>query len=198
MGEVFAGRFELLDPVAEGAMGSVWRVRDLRDGRVYAGKVLRQSDAGSLLRFMREQSTRVRHPHVVTPLSWAGEDDRVVFTMPLVTGGSVATLLGDHGALPDPWTVALLDQALQALEAVHAAGYVHRDVKPANLLLRPTGSGRLRTCCSPTSASRRRPTSRGSLAPPRPSGRRAMPRPNSWPAPIPTPVRTCTPPGWWV
>ncbi|MGI9156850.1 MAG: serine/threonine-protein kinase [Marmoricola sp.] len=137
---MFAGRYELLEPVAEGGMGSVWTVRDLRDGDVKAAKLLRQSDAGSLLRFIREQSMRIDHAHVVTPYSWAGEDDRVLFTMPLVHGGSVATLLGDFGALPAAWVLTLLDQTLAGLEAVHAAGIVHRDVKPGNLLLRATGA----------------------------------------------------------
>lgn len=140
MVEVFAGRFELLEPIADGGMGSVWVVRDRRDGGEYAGKLLRHVDSSSLLRFMREQATRISHPHVVTPLSWAGEDDRVLFTMPLVRGGSLATLIGDHGALPAAWVGALLGQLLDALDAVHAAGVVHRDVKPANLLLRPTGT----------------------------------------------------------
>ncbi len=141
MAEVFAARFELVEPIADGGMGSVWVVRDLRDEHLYAGKLLRQSDSSALLRFMREQSTRIQHPHVVTPLSWAGEDDRVLFTMPLVRGGSVATLIGDHGGLPPAWTGAVLDQVLDALEAVHAAGLVHRDVKPANVLLHATGTG---------------------------------------------------------
>lgn len=122
-----------------GGMGSVWTVQDRADGRLKAAKILRQSDAASLLRFVREQSVRIDHPHVVTPESWAGMDDRVLFTMPLVAGGSVADLLKDHGALPLPWIGVLLDQLLAALEAVHAAGIVHRDVKPANLLLEPTG-----------------------------------------------------------
>lgn len=123
-------------------MGSVWRVRDHQDGTVKAAKLLRHSDAGSLLRFMREQSTRIHHTHVVTPLSWVGEDDTVLFTMPLVRGGSVATLVGDWGALPEIWVVTILDQVLSALDAVHDAGVVHRDVKSANLLLEPTGRDR--------------------------------------------------------
>lgn len=141
MGEVFAGRYELLDPVASGGMGTIWRVLDRSDGRLKAAKILRQSDAASLLRFVREQSVRIDHTHVVTPLSWAGVDDRVLFTMPLVRGGSVADLLREHGALPVRWVAMLTDQLLQALEAVHAAGIVHRDVKPGNLLLEPTGTG---------------------------------------------------------
>ena len=140
MNPVFARRYELLQPIADGAMGSVWVVRDQQDGQVRAAKLLKHSDAGSLLRFMREQSTRIHHPHVVTPLSWSGEDDSVLFTMPLVRGGSVATLIGDWGPLPEQWVLAILEQTLSALVAVHAARVVHRDIKPANLLLEPTGS----------------------------------------------------------
>jgi len=140
MGEVFARRYELLEPIAEGGMGSVWMVRDHQDGTVCAAKLLRHSDAGSLLRFMREQSTRIHHAHVVTPKSWVGEDDTVLFTMPLVRGGSVAALVGDWGALPEAWVRVILDQTLDALSAVHAAGVIHRDVKSANLLLEPSGS----------------------------------------------------------
>ncbi|WP_067440388.1 serine/threonine-protein kinase [Nocardioides jensenii] len=142
MGEVFAGRYELLDPIAMGGMGTVWCVLDLNDHQVKAAKILRQSDAASLLRFVREQSMRIDHLHVVTPQSWAGMDDRVLFTMPLVRGGSVAGLIKEYGALPVRWVALLVDQTLHALEAVHGAGIVHRDLKPANLLLEPTGSGR--------------------------------------------------------
>lgn len=142
VGEVFAGRYELVDPLGHGGWGTVWRVWDRRSSRYVAAKVLGQSDASMLLRFVREQSYRIAHPHVVTPLGWAGEDDRVLFTMPIVAGGSVHTLVGDHGALPQEWAAVLLDQLLDALTAVHAVGLVHRDVKPANLLLEPTGRDR--------------------------------------------------------
>ncbi|CAG7573981.1 serine/threonine protein kinase [Barrientosiimonas humi] len=142
MGEVFAGRYELIDMIGEGGMGAVWRVRDLKRDRIVAAKVLRQSDAGSLLRFMREQGMRIHHPHVVTPLGWAGEDDQVLFTMPIVEGGSVSTLVRDYGQLPPRFAAELLRQLLAALDAVHSAGVVHRDIKPANLLLDATGTDR--------------------------------------------------------
>lgn len=141
VGEVFAGRYELVDPLGEGGVGVVWRAWDRRAECYVAAKVLRQVDATSLLRFVREQSLRIDHRHIVMPLGWAGDDDRVLFTMPLVRGGSVATLIGDYGPLPASWAAALLDQLLSALEVIHAAGLVHRDVKPANLLLEPTGEG---------------------------------------------------------
>ncbi len=142
MGEVFAGRYELVDLLDEGGMGTVWRAWDSRDDVYRAAKVLKQSDSASLLRFVRETSWRIDHDHVVTPLGWAGEDDRVLFTMPLVRGGTVAMLIKDYGPLPPRWVITLLDQLLQALTAVHRVGLVHRDVKPGNLLLDATGTER--------------------------------------------------------
>ncbi|WP_238154712.1 serine/threonine-protein kinase [Kribbella soli] len=140
--EAFAGRYRLIDLIGTGGMGSVWRAWDLRRSAYVAAKVLGQHDAGTLLRFVREQSLRIQHPHVVAPHGWAADDDKVVFAMDLVRGGSAATLLGDHGPLPPTYVAVLLDQLLHALSAVHAAGVVHRDLKPANLLLDATGTGR--------------------------------------------------------
>jgi serine/threonine-protein kinase len=140
--EAFAGRYRLIDLVGTGGMGSVWRAWDLRRSAYVAAKVLGQHDAATLLRFVREQSLRIVHPHLVAPHGWAADDDKVVFAMDLVRGGSVATLLGDHGPLPQSYVAVLLDQLLHGLSAVHAARVVHRDVKPANLLLDVTGTGR--------------------------------------------------------
>lgn len=140
--EILAGRYLLVDALGSGGMGTVWRVWDLTDQCYVAAKVLRASDAVSLQRFMQEQGLRVNHPHVLAPRGWAGLDDRVLFTMELVPGDSLARLLGDFAALPPAWAALLLDQLLAALEAVASEGIVHRDVKPANLLLRPTGRGR--------------------------------------------------------
>ena len=140
--EAFAGRYQLIDLVGTGGMGSVWRAWDLRREAYVAAKVLGQHDAATLLRFVREQSLRIEHPHVVAPHGWAADDDKVVFAMELIRGGSVATLLGDHGPLPASYVAVLLDQLLHGLSAVHAAGIVHRDLKPANLLLDATGTAR--------------------------------------------------------
>ncbi|MFB6848266.1 protein kinase [Streptomyces sp. NPDC056373] len=144
MGEVFAGRYELVDPIGRGGVGAVWRAWDHRRRRYVAAKVLLQSDAHSLLRFVREQALRIDHPHVLAPTSWAADDDKVLFTMDLVAGGSLVHLVGDYGPLPPVFVCTLLDQLLSGLSAVHAEGVVHRDVKPANVLLEATGTGRPR------------------------------------------------------
>ncbi|MEU5097867.1 protein kinase [Streptomyces sp. NPDC020996] len=144
MGEVFAGRYELVDPIGRGGVGAVWRAWDHRRRRYVAAKVLQQRDAHSLLRFVREQALRIDHPHVLAPASWAADDDKVLFTMDLVAGGSLVHLVGDYGPLPPVFVCTLLDQLLSGLAAVHAEGVVHRDVKPANVLLEATGTGRPR------------------------------------------------------
>ncbi|MFF1393119.1 serine/threonine-protein kinase [Streptomyces sp. NPDC058287] len=140
MGEVFAGRYELADPIGRGGTGAVWRAWDHRRRRYVAAKVLLQSDAHTLLRFVREQALRIDHPHVLAPASWAADDDKVLFTMDLVAGGSLAHLIGDYGPLPPSFVCLLLDQLLAGLTAVHAEGVVHRDIKPANILLEATGT----------------------------------------------------------
>ncbi|WP_405615273.1 serine/threonine protein kinase [Streptomyces sp. NBC_01511] len=142
MGEVFAGRYELVDPIGRGGVGAVWRAWDHRRRRYVAAKVLQQSDAHTLLRFVREQGVRIDHPHVLAPASWAADDDKVLFTMDLVSGGSLAHVIGDYGPLPPRFVCTLLDQLLSGLAAVHAEGVVHRDIKPANILLDATGTGR--------------------------------------------------------
>ncbi|MCW7941848.1 serine/threonine protein kinase [Streptomyces hygroscopicus] len=144
MGEVFAGRYELVDPVGSGGVGAVWRAWDHRRRRYVAAKVLQQSDAHALLRFVREQALRIDHPHVLAPASWAADDDKVLFTMDLVAGGSLVHLVGDYGPLPPAFVCTLLDQLLSGLAAVHAEGVVHRDIKPANVLLEATGTARPR------------------------------------------------------
>ncbi|MFK0289071.1 serine/threonine-protein kinase [Streptomyces sp. NPDC090442] len=142
MGEIFAGRYELVDPIGRGGVGAVWRAWDHRRRRYVAAKVLQQSDAHTLLRFVREQALRIDHPHVLAPASWAADDDQVLFTMDLVHGGSLAHLTGDYGPLPARMVCTLMDQLLAGLTAVHAEGVVHRDIKPANILLEATGTGR--------------------------------------------------------
>jgi serine/threonine-protein kinase len=141
MGEVFAGRYELVDLLATGGTATVWRAWDHRERHFVAAKVARQTDSASLMRFMREQALRLDHPHLLTPIGWVGEDDRVLVAMRLVDGGSAATVVGDYGPLPDAWVGQVASQVFDGLAFLHGLGLVHRDVKPANVLLAATGIG---------------------------------------------------------
>ncbi|MFH8491211.1 serine/threonine-protein kinase [Streptomyces longisporoflavus] len=135
----FAGRYVLVDELGRGAFGLVYRAWDIRERRYVAAKMLQQSRAHNLLRFVREGATRIEHSHVVAPSGWAAADDKVLIAMDLVGGGTLASLLGDYGPLPPRYVLTLIDQVLAGLEAVHAQRIVHRDIKPGNLLLEATG-----------------------------------------------------------
>lgn len=140
MGQVFGGRYELVDQIGHGGSGSVWRVWDHRESAHRAAKLLTQSDSVSLLRFIRETGHRVNHPHVLPPTGWIGEDDRVLLLMDLVTGGSLDTVLADYGPLPDWFAMVVTDQLLDALETIHRNHLIHRDIKPGNMLFEVTGT----------------------------------------------------------
>lgn len=140
---MIAGRFALCDPIGSGGSGTVWRAYDYKLRRYCAAKLLRQREAGDLLRFVREQSVRLDHPHIVSPYSWVAEDGTVLIASELMSGGSLHTLIGDFGPLAEGTVATILGQVLSGLQAVHDAELIHRDVKPANLLLRATGTGQV-------------------------------------------------------
>ena len=150
---MLAGRYRLVTPIARGAQGTVWRAVDTQGGGTVGGgtgggvvdvavKVSGHADVESLLRLVCEQSVRIGHPHVLAPVDWFVRDGEAWLVLPLVRGGTLAGLLADYGELPSEIGLLLAEQLLDALAAVHAAGLVHRDVKPSNLLLAATGEGR--------------------------------------------------------
>ncbi|MFB7916487.1 serine/threonine-protein kinase [Streptomyces sp. NPDC056061] len=141
-GGMLADRYRLLAPVARGAQGTVWRAADTCQGEDVAVKVIGGADVESLLRLVCEQSVRIGHPHVLAPVDWFVRDGEAWLVLPLVRGGTLAGLLADYGELPPAVGLLLAEQILDALVAVHAAGLVHRDVKPSNILLAATGAAR--------------------------------------------------------
>lgn len=139
MADVIVGRFALIDLIAKGGSGSVWRAWDSKTHEVCAAKVLRQRDSADLMRFVREKGVSFDHPHLLTPYGWGAEDEHVVIAMPLVSGGTLESIVKKRGKLAEPAVVVILEQLLDGLQHVHEAGWIHRDVKPANIMFEPRG-----------------------------------------------------------
>jgi DNA-binding beta-propeller fold protein YncE/tRNA A-37 threonylcarbamoyl transferase component Bud32 len=138
-GAIFAG-LEIEGEIGRGGMGVIYRVRDPELDRVRALKVLgaeRSAEEEFRERFRREsrQAAAIEHPNVV-PVYRAGEEEgRLFLVMRLVDGPSLADQLAERGRLPLDETVAIVRQVAAGLDAAHAAGLIHRDVKPANVML---------------------------------------------------------------
>ncbi|MGO1228075.1 MAG: serine/threonine protein kinase [Brachybacterium sp.] len=139
MADVIVGRFALIDLIAKGGSGSVWRAWDSKAQELCAAKVLRQRDSADLMRFVREKGVSFDHPHLLTPYGWGAEDEHVVIAMPLISGGTLESVVKKKGKLGEPAVVVILDQLLDGLAHVHAEGWIHRDVKPANIMFEARG-----------------------------------------------------------
>src|SRR4051794_28031458 len=139
MGEEFAGH-RIDGVLGRGGMGVVYQATDLRLDRVAALKVITpalSSDEDFRRRFQRESqlAASVRQQNVVT-IFQAGEAEGLLFvTMELVRGSDLRAYLTEHGRLDLGSVSTITTQVAAALDAAHAAGLVHRDVKPANVLM---------------------------------------------------------------
>ena len=148
-GAVLAGRFVLLRLLGRGGMGEVYAARDQSLNIEVALKVVRAgiaADPQALARFKREILTarRISHPHVCRIYDLAvepGDPPVYVLTMELLPGGTLAEVLRREGPPPEAQARRWLRQIAAGLDAAHAAGVIHRDFKPANVMFRPGREG---------------------------------------------------------
>lgn len=137
------GRYVLLDRLGAGGMAEVWRARDAQLDRDVAVKVVRSdlaADDDFRERFLREARlvATLDHPHVLPVWDCGETGDRPWIVMPLVPGGTLTRLLED-GPIEPARAAEMLAPLAEALDAAHAAGILHRDVKPANVLVAADG-----------------------------------------------------------
>jgi hypothetical protein len=146
---LLGNRYELHSVLASGGMGRVWRARDTLLNRPVAVKILRSEftgDPGFLARFRAEaqHAAVLMHPNIASVFDY-GEVDQdgehlAYLVMELVEGDSLATVLARQKRLDVPQSLGILRSTAAALAAAHAAGVVHRDIKPGNVLVGRDGA----------------------------------------------------------
>ncbi|MEV6599215.1 serine/threonine-protein kinase [Actinoplanes sp. NPDC051346] len=149
-GSLLDNRYRLDERIATGGMGDVWRGTDVVLGRTIAVKVLRTAmlaDPEFAARFYGEarMMAAFRHPGVVEVYDYsageAGDEDQCAYlVMAFVDGEPLSARLKQQGRLTAAETMSIVSQAADALHAAHQNGTVHRDVKPGNLIVKPSGA----------------------------------------------------------
>ncbi|HEY3445603.1 MAG TPA: serine/threonine-protein kinase [Myxococcales bacterium] len=147
IGQVVDGRYKLLEKLGEGGMGAVYKAEHVRMGKLVALKLLRPEialDRNALKRFSQEAQivSKLSHANTVSVFDFGELPDRTLFmAMEYVPGRDLAHVLEAEGALSERRAVTVGVQLLRSLAEAHDAGIIHRDVKPANVMLLRTREG---------------------------------------------------------
>ena len=144
VGTVVDGRYRIVARLARGGMATVYEAVDTRLDRTVALKVMTPAlaeDAEFIARFRREAraAAQLSHPHVVAVYDQGEADGVPYLAMEFISGRTLRDVLRDYGALTPEQALTILDPVLEALSAAHDAGFVHRDVKPENILISDDG-----------------------------------------------------------
>jgi eukaryotic-like serine/threonine-protein kinase len=139
-GAVLDGRYQLIEPLASGAMGSVWRGERVGLGRAVAIKMMHEALPDALAsreRFEREAKlmAKLEHPNCVSVTDFGVHDDKPYLVMELVRGTSLLDLITREGHFAPARAAEIMRQVLAGLAHAHELGIVHRDIKPANLMV---------------------------------------------------------------
>src|SRR3954447_18204886 len=140
-----AGRYRVLDRLGSGGMATVYLAEDERLGRKVAVKRLHaDGPEEAARRFEREAKVgaSMSHPNLVTVFDTVADDDGVLIVMEYVAGENLAELMARR-RVPSEEAVSIIRQVAGALDYAHQAGVIHRDVKPANILISPDGKAKL-------------------------------------------------------
>jgi beta-lactam-binding protein with PASTA domain/tRNA A-37 threonylcarbamoyl transferase component Bud32 len=144
IGDVLGNRYRLIELLGQGGMATIYRARDSQLERDVAVKVLRAEygrdpDFSSRFRQEAQAAAALNHPNVVAVYDYGQDDAGPYIVMELVDGEDLASVIRRTGALPPRQAARIAADIARALAAAHARGFVHRDVKPGNVLVARDG-----------------------------------------------------------